>query len=114
MYFKFYFKLVVTIILSAALVIMAVLALVGDEVSLRVRSAEIYDELVLSETPLVINVNTASVRELQKLNGIGEATAKAIIAYREEHGCFSSVEELINVRGIGQATLEKILPYIIL
>ena len=111
---KYFTKAAVSWILTAALVIMAVCALVGDEISLRVRSAEIFEELRTSERLLVININTASVRELQKLNGIGEVTAKAIVAYREEKGFFNSFEEIINVRGIGQATLEKMLPYIIL
>lgn len=56
----------------------------------------------------VININTATRRELQKLSGIGEVTAQAVIDYRNEHGLFESVDELINVKGIGEKTLEKI------
>ena len=55
-----------------------------------------------------ININTASVRELQKINGVGSVKAEAIISYREEHGGFDSPDELLNVSGIGEATLEKI------
>lgn len=56
----------------------------------------------------VVNLNTADVDTLQReLTGIGETKAKAIVAYREEHGNFASVDELLEVRGIGQATLEK-------
>ena len=112
--FKYYIKAVLFLIFAASLVIMAASALIGDELSLRARSAEIYDTITMSEQPLVIDVNTASVRELQKLNGIGEVTANAIVTYREENGDFISAEDLLNVKGIGQATLEKILPYIIL
>lgn len=111
---KYYLKVVLFCIFTAALVIMAASALIGDELSLRDRSAKMYDTLTASEQPLVIDINTASVRELQKLNGIGEVTANAIVAYRGENGAFTSPEDLLNVRGIGQATLEKILPYIIL
>lgn len=56
----------------------------------------------------VVNLNTADADTLQReLAGIGETKAKAIVAYREEHGNFVSVDELLEVKGIGQATLEK-------
>jgi competence protein ComEA len=56
----------------------------------------------------VVNLNTADADTLQReLAGIGETKAKAIVAYREEHGNFASVDELLEVKGIGQATLEK-------
>lgn len=55
-----------------------------------------------------ININTATKAELQTLNGIGSATADAIIAYRDEHGAFNDVLELDNVKGIGQKKVEKL------
>jgi competence protein ComEA len=55
-----------------------------------------------------VNVNTATVEELQQLHGIGPAKAEAIIAYREEHGPFQKIEDLLNVTGIGVKSLEKI------
>ena len=109
---KYFVKTAVLGILSVLLVIMAGFALVGDELSLRERSDEVYESLNASAKPLVIDINTASVRELQKLNGVGEVTANAIVAYRGEHGAFNSADELLNVKGIGKATLEKIIPYI--
>ena len=57
---------------------------------------------------LLVNINTAALSELMQLNGIGEVKGKAIIAYREQHGAFSSVDELLNVKGIGEKTLEKL------
>ena len=59
-----------------------------------------------------INVNTASLSELTKLPGIGEAKATAIIEYRNENGPFTAPEDLKRVKGIGDAILEKIRPYI--
>lgn len=49
-----------------------------------------------------VNINSASVAELTTLSGVGEATAKKIIADRETHGPFSSPEELMRVAGIGE------------
>lgn len=54
-----------------------------------------------------INVNTASVSQLQKLKGIGEVKALAIIEYRKKNGRFSSVSELVNVDGIGNKLVEQ-------
>lgn len=56
----------------------------------------------------VININTASIDELQKINGIGEVKAKNIIEYREKNGGFKSIEEIKNIEGIGEKTFEKI------
>jgi len=55
-----------------------------------------------------INLNTATVEQLQELPGIGPATAAAIEAYRNEHGSFKSVDELTNVKGVGVKRLESI------
>ncbi len=54
-----------------------------------------------------ININTADVQELTKLNGIGEKKAEAIIAWRKENGNFKTVDQLLEVKGIGEATLTK-------
>lgn len=55
-----------------------------------------------------INLNTADMAVLQReLFGIGEAKAKAIVAYREENGPFASVDELLEVKGIGKTILER-------
>jgi competence protein ComEA len=54
-----------------------------------------------------VNINTADAETLAKsLDGIGLSKAKAIVAYREEHGPFKSAEELTQVKGIGEATLQ--------
>lgn len=60
--------------------------------------------------PQLININLASVVELEQLPGVGPATAKAIVAHREKNGAFLKVEDLLKVRGIGPAKLSEILP----
>ena len=55
-----------------------------------------------------IDLNTATVDQLDALPGIGPSTAEAIIAYRQEHGRFRSVDELLEVRGIGPSKLENL------
>jgi competence protein ComEA len=59
------------------------------------------------ELPTLININTATQSELESLPGIGAVKAKAIIAYRNEHGYFLSIEDILKVDGIGQSTFEQ-------
>ncbi|GKS69971.1 competence protein ComEA [Nitrosomonas sp. PY1] len=54
------------------------------------------------------NINTASQTELESLQGIGPAKARAIIEYREKNGSFASVEDLKKVDGIGAGTLKQL------
>lgn len=55
-----------------------------------------------------VNINKAGMDELMTLPYIGEVKARAIIAYREEHGPFKTPEDLLNVKGIGPKTLERL------
>ena len=54
----------------------------------------------------VVNINRASVTELDALPGVGPSTAQAIVDYRSANGPFGSVEDLLNVKGIGPAKFE--------
>lgn len=56
----------------------------------------------------IVNINTASLTELQNLSGIGKSKAEAIIKYREQNGNFKNIEELLNVDGIGEKLYEEI------
>lgn len=56
----------------------------------------------------LIDLNRASLEELDQLPGIGPVTAQAIVEHRTTHGPFRSVDELVDVKGVGPATLEKI------
>lgn len=60
----------------------------------------------------VVNINTADATALQTLDGVGPATAEAIIAWREANGSFSSVEQLMEVRGIGPAKFEAMKDHV--
>jgi competence protein ComEA len=59
-----------------------------------------------------LDLNRATVDELDALPGVGPATAAAIVAHREANGPFATVDELEAVRGIGPAKLESIRPLV--
>ncbi len=55
-----------------------------------------------------IDINTATVSELETLNGIGPVKAREIVEHRERHGPFQSIDQIKDVKGIGEATFTKI------
>lgn len=55
--------------------------------------------------PAKVNLNQASIEQLDELPGVGPVTAQAIVSWREQHGRFSSIDDLLDVKGIGDATL---------
>jgi competence protein ComEA len=61
-----------------------------------------------------VNLNTASVSELESLPGVGEVRARAIIAERKQQGGFRSLDQLAAVKGIGPKLLERIRPQVTL
>lgn len=65
-----------------------------------------------SAAPTLVNINTATSEELQRLPGVGEATAAAIIEDRQANGPFSSPEDLMRVSGIGEKKFAKIKAHI--
>jgi len=93
--------------------------------SLRLRDEQvIYIPSIYDEYPMIteiienaedgiVNINTASMQELDTLPGIGPSTAQSIIDYRNENGDFSNIDDLISVPGIGEATLNEIREFII-
>ena len=61
---------------------------------------------------VMVNINTATITELTKLNGIGESKAQAIIDYRNANGPFKAIEDILNVKGIGEKIYDKIKEFI--
>ena len=83
----------------------------ADDIRLLRQIDNNYDGIMLApenDLDSIVNINTASVHHLQRLSGIGETLARAIVEYREEHGGFGSPDELVNVKGIGEKMLDKI------
>jgi len=60
----------------------------------------------------LINLNTATVEQLDRLPGVGPKTAALIVEYRQKNGGFKKVEDLMNVRGIGEKSFLKLKPLI--
>lgn len=62
----------------------------------------------LTALPTLVDVNVATIEQLDTLPGIGPVTAQAILDWRAANGTFTSVDELLEVDGIGDATLADI------
>lgn len=60
----------------------------------------------------LLDLNTADIRTLETLPGIGPVLAQRIVDYRMRYGPFTRVEDLLQVPGIGQKTLERIRPFV--
>lgn len=54
-----------------------------------------------------VNINTATVEQLETVKGIGKKRAQAIVAHREKNGPFKSVDDLASVKGFGKHFVEK-------
>ena len=72
----------------------------------------IEEDIIASEVDTKISINTADVKLLMTVPGIGESKAKSIIEYRKVNGEFKDILEIKNVSGIGDALFEKIKDYI--
>ena len=59
---------------------------------------------------VVVNLNTATIAELETLPGVGSKMAARIIEYRQKKGPFKKIEELMNVQGIGEKNFLKLKP----
>jgi len=82
----------------------------GQQIVVPRRIDPILGALTASPSPVPgrVNINRASVAELDRLPGVGPVTAQRIVAYREQHGAFTAVEQLRDAKLVNAATFEKI------
>ncbi len=76
-----------------------------------VYSMSLEEARVEAQTPLLVDINTADIKELDELPNVGPSTAEKIVEHRRHSGSFRSVSELEEVSGLGPKTLEKVRPF---
>lgn len=59
-----------------------------------------------------VNLNTATLADLESLPGVGRRTAERIVEYRQRNGGFKRIEELMNIKGIGEKSFLKLRPLV--
>lgn len=84
----------------------------GEKIYIPNQNDELDEEQILQTSNSKVNINTATVSELETIPGVGESTAKAIVEYRTETGRFATIEDVQNLSGIGQSKFEKMKDYI--
>ena len=84
----------------------------GDHIRLRASQCDVVAGGMESSfrlaSNLPVDLNRASLDDLQFLEGVGPVLARAVLRYREVNGPFQNLDALLNVRGIGPKTLERL------
>ncbi len=104
-FFLCFFPLLVLIILVVYLVSQSPYAYDNNSTVVNANNA-------LPDTIKPVDINTASIKELTALPGIGDVTAGRIIEYRKQIGRFNDINELLNVKGIGITSFNKLMYYV--
>jgi len=92
------------VIALAALLVLAVLV---DSSILATRAVAAEAARAAATSTDKININTADVKALMTLNGVGRSLAEKIVKHRDEHGPFKKPEDLRHVDGVGSGVIEK-------
>ena len=87
-----------------------VLGLVATAVSAQEAARPAKASTVSASAGAPVNLNTATMTQLEALPGIGKSTAERILEYRQKNGGFKKIEELMNVQGIGEKNFLKLKP----
>ena len=96
-----------TVVAISAAVLLALPALAGAT-----QSPASAEQSAASSAKPAINLNTATVEQLETLPGIGRKTAERILEYRTKSGGFKRIEDLMNVKGIGEKSFLKLKPLV--
>ena len=94
-------------VLAAALSLGVCAAAVAQEAPAKASSSR---SAAAATTP--INLNTATMAELEGLPGIGARVAERIVEYRTKNGAFKKIEELMKVQGIGERSFLRLKPLV--
>ncbi|MCC7032851.1 MAG: helix-hairpin-helix domain-containing protein [Acidobacteria bacterium] len=86
--------------------------LVGAMVVLATAPAVLAQQPPAASRSATIDLNSASIADLESLPGIGRRTAERILEYRQKSGGFKKIEELMNVKGIGEKSFLRLKPLI--